>query len=58
MGAQCNKVIMLLTDGGNDYAEKIFKEYNWKSNKSVSVLLIFQIWVTQALYIIQIVKLY
>ncbi|KAK6175495.1 hypothetical protein SNE40_013950 [Patella caerulea] len=35
IGATCNKVIMLLTDGGTDNAEEIFKEYNWSNNKSV-----------------------
>ncbi|ESP00317.1 hypothetical protein LOTGIDRAFT_238600 [Lottia gigantea] len=35
MGATCNKVIMLLTDGGTDNAEDIFKEYNWPKNKSL-----------------------
>ncbi|RUS86221.1 hypothetical protein EGW08_006016 [Elysia chlorotica] len=35
-GANCNKVIMLLTDGGTDNAEDIFREYNWP-NKTVRV---------------------
>ncbi|XP_046583108.1 LOW QUALITY PROTEIN: voltage-dependent calcium channel subunit alpha-2/delta-2-like [Haliotis rubra] len=35
-GASCNKVIMLLTDGGTDNAEEVFKEYNWP-NKTVRV---------------------
>nr|KAG5695029.1 hypothetical protein BaRGS_015853 [Batillaria attramentaria] len=36
MGANCNKVIILLTDGGTDNAEEVFKEYNWP-HKSVRV---------------------
>ncbi|XP_059148608.1 voltage-dependent calcium channel subunit alpha-2/delta-2-like isoform X3 [Physella acuta] len=28
-GAKCNKVIMLLTDGGTDTAEAVFKALNW-----------------------------
>ncbi|XP_025106783.1 voltage-dependent calcium channel subunit alpha-2/delta-2-like isoform X3 [Pomacea canaliculata] len=36
IGANCNKVIILLTDGGTDNAEDVFKEYNWP-NKSVRV---------------------
>ncbi|KAK3762798.1 hypothetical protein RRG08_040494 [Elysia crispata] len=35
-GANCNKVIMLLTDGGTDNAEDIFEQYNWP-NKTVRV---------------------
>ncbi|XP_041349649.1 voltage-dependent calcium channel subunit alpha-2/delta-2-like [Gigantopelta aegis] len=35
-GSGCNKVIMLLTDGGTDNAEEIFKHYNWP-NKTVRV---------------------
>ncbi|XP_067684840.1 voltage-dependent calcium channel subunit alpha-2/delta-2-like isoform X4 [Haliotis asinina] len=35
-GASCNKVIMLLTDGGTDNAEEVFKQYNWP-NKTVRV---------------------
>ena len=34
IGANCNKVIILLTDGGTDTAKAVFKEYNWP-NKSV-----------------------
>ncbi|KAH9510174.1 Voltage-dependent calcium channel subunit alpha-2/delta-2 [Bulinus truncatus] len=29
IGANCNKVIMLLTDGGTDNAESVFRQYNW-----------------------------
>ncbi|XP_076447891.1 voltage-dependent calcium channel subunit alpha-2/delta-2-like [Babylonia areolata] len=36
VGANCNKVIILLTDGGTDNAEEVFKEYNWP-NKTVRV---------------------
>ncbi|XP_064633764.1 voltage-dependent calcium channel subunit alpha-2/delta-2-like isoform X2 [Lineus longissimus] len=28
-GAQCNEVIMLLTDGGTEMPEDVFKKYNW-----------------------------
>lgn len=35
IGANCNKVIMLLTDGGTDDAEKVFQTYNWP-NRTVS----------------------
>ena len=27
-GANCNRVIMFLTDGGSEHAEKVFKKYN------------------------------
>lgn len=36
VGANCNKVIILLTDGGTDNAEDVFKEHNWP-NKSVRI---------------------
>ncbi|KAK6994362.1 Voltage-dependent calcium channel subunit alpha-2/delta-2 [Biomphalaria glabrata] len=36
IGANCNKVIMLLTDGGTDTAESVFEKYNWPE-KSVRV---------------------
>ncbi|CAG5136255.1 unnamed protein product, partial [Candidula unifasciata] len=36
VGANCNKVIMLLTDGGTDTAEDVFEKYNWP-NKTVRV---------------------
>lgn len=32
-GANCNKVIMFLTDGGTDTAEEVFKTYNWPEKK-------------------------
>lgn len=35
VGANCNKLIMLLTDGGIDNAEDVFDKYNWP-NKTVS----------------------
>lgn len=36
--ANCNKIIMLFTDGGEDRAQDIFEQYNWP-NKTVSVSL-------------------
>lgn len=33
--ANCNKMIMMFTDGGEDRAQDIFEKYNWP-NKSVS----------------------
>ncbi|KAL8582549.1 hypothetical protein ACOMHN_063147 [Nucella lapillus] len=36
VGANCNKVIILLTDGGTDNAEDVFEQYNWP-NKTVRV---------------------
>lgn len=32
-GAGCNRMIMLLTDGGTEYAEEVFEKYNPKGNK-------------------------
>ncbi|KAK3595583.1 hypothetical protein CHS0354_009540 [Potamilus streckersoni] len=32
-GANCNKLIMLLTDGGSDTVEDVFKKYNWPEKK-------------------------
>uniref|UniRef100_A0AAR2KJ20 VWFA domain-containing protein n=1 Tax=Pygocentrus nattereri TaxID=42514 RepID=A0AAR2KJ20_PYGNA len=34
--ANCNKIIMLFTDGGEDRAQDIFEQYNWP-NKTVRV---------------------
>ncbi|XP_018606694.1 voltage-dependent calcium channel subunit alpha-2/delta-2-like isoform X1 [Scleropages formosus] len=34
--ANCNKVIMLFTDGGEDRAQDVFEQYNWP-NKTVRV---------------------
>uniref|UniRef100_A0A3Q2PUK1 Calcium channel, voltage-dependent, alpha 2/delta subunit 2a n=1 Tax=Fundulus heteroclitus TaxID=8078 RepID=A0A3Q2PUK1_FUNHE len=34
--ANCNKMIMMFTDGGEDRAQEIFEKYNWP-NKSVRV---------------------
>jgi len=34
-GAQCNKAIMIITDGAPDTFEKIFEQYNWP-NKDAS----------------------
>lgn len=36
--ANCNKMIMMFTDGGEDRAQEIFYKYNWP-NKTVSVSL-------------------
>lgn len=33
--ANCNKMIMMFTDGGEDRAQEIFEKYNWP-NKTVS----------------------
>lgn len=30
-GAQCNKVIMIVSDGAGDAYEDIFQKYNWPS---------------------------
>uniref|UniRef100_A0A3Q2E6G3 Calcium channel, voltage-dependent, alpha 2/delta subunit 2b n=1 Tax=Cyprinodon variegatus TaxID=28743 RepID=A0A3Q2E6G3_CYPVA len=38
--ANCNKIIMLFTDGGEDRAQDVFLQYNWP-NKTVSVINIF-----------------
>ncbi|KAL5014757.1 hypothetical protein ScPMuIL_009027 [Solemya velum] len=35
-GADCNKMIMLLTDGGSETAKPVFEKYNWP-NKTVRV---------------------
>ena len=37
VGANCNKVIILLTDGGTDNAKSVFEQYNWP-NKSVRLV--------------------
>jgi len=34
--ANCNKMIMMFTDGGEDRAQDIFEKYNWP-NKTVSL---------------------
>ena len=34
-GANCNGVIMFLTDGGTEMPEDVFEEYNWP-NKTVT----------------------
>ncbi|XP_060063810.1 voltage-dependent calcium channel subunit alpha-2/delta-2-like [Ylistrum balloti] len=36
-GADCNKMIMLLTDGGTDMAEEVFKERNWGRDRMIRV---------------------
>ncbi|XP_069101674.1 voltage-dependent calcium channel subunit alpha-2/delta-2-like isoform X2 [Argopecten irradians] len=36
-GADCNKMIMLLTDGGSDMAEEVFKERNWGRDRMIRV---------------------
>lgn len=36
--ANCNKMIMMFTDGGEDRAQEVFEKYNWP-NKTVSALL-------------------
>ncbi|KAL4227116.1 hypothetical protein ACF0H5_015089 [Mactra antiquata] len=36
-GAGCNRMIMLLTDGDTDDAEKVFKKYNPKDNQNYRV---------------------
>lgn len=38
--ANCNKIIMLFTDGGEDRAQDVFQQYNWP-NKTVSVIIIY-----------------
>lgn len=36
--ANCNKIIMLFTDGGEDRAQDVFMQYNWP-NKTVGLML-------------------
>ena len=36
--ANCNKMIMMFTDGGEDRAQEVFEKYNWP-NKTVSLSL-------------------
>ncbi|TSM36124.1 Voltage-dependent calcium channel subunit alpha-2/delta-1 [Bagarius yarrelli] len=36
--ANCNKMIMMFTDGGEDRAQEVFEKYNWP-NKTVSAVL-------------------
>lgn len=36
--ANCNKMIMMFTDGGEDRAQEVFERYNWP-NKTVSAML-------------------
>lgn len=36
--ANCNKIIMLFTDGGEDRAQDVFMQYNWP-NKTVALML-------------------
>jgi len=38
-GAQCNRAIMIITDGASDPYEDIFAKYNWP-NKDVRLLLL------------------
>ena len=40
IGANCNKVIILLTDGGTDNAKSVFEQYNWP-NKSVGLVALY-----------------
>lgn len=35
--SNCNKVIMLLTDGASENAEKVFRKYNWENGRRVRV---------------------
>ncbi|TNN83975.1 Voltage-dependent calcium channel subunit alpha-2/delta-2 [Liparis tanakae] len=32
--ANCNKMIMMFTDGGEDRAQEIFEKYNWPNKTS------------------------
>ncbi|KAK2185405.1 hypothetical protein NP493_238g03014 [Ridgeia piscesae] len=32
-GANCNRIIMFLTDGGTEMPEEVFKKYNWPEKK-------------------------
>ena len=36
-GSNCNKVIMVLTDGASENAESVFKKYNWDNGRRVRV---------------------
>lgn len=36
--ANCNKIIMLFTDGGEDRAQDVFMQYNWP-NKTVGLVI-------------------
>lgn len=36
-GSNCNKAIMLLTDGASENAEQVFRKYNWENGRRVRV---------------------
>jgi hypothetical protein len=36
-GCDCNKVIMIITDGANENAEKVYQQYNWDNGRRVRV---------------------